>query len=100
MTKRTLTIKTKSMNKASKSSKAEVAPTPTATAEKFAKWLRAIPQGSDGKVTIQPPISLTPAQWAVLAVDAARQEVTLDDLIQGSVNSFVGLIQEDLGKAA
>ena len=70
------------------------------TSAGFAQWLRSIPQGSDGKVTIQPPISLTQSHWALLAVDAARQNMTLNDLLQGSINTFVGMVQEDLSKAA
>ena len=66
----------------------------------FAQWLRSIPKGSDGKVTIQPPIKLTQSQWAILAVDAARQHMTLNELLQGSINTFVGMVHEDLGKAA
>ena len=66
----------------------------------FSKWLRSIPQGSDGKVTIQPPISLTQSQWAMLAVDAARQNITLNELLQSSVSTFVGMVQDDLAKAA
>ena len=70
------------------------------TSAVFSKWLRSIPQGSDGKVTIQPPISLTQSQWAMLAVDAARQNITLNELLQSSVNTFVGMVQDDLAKAA
>ena len=66
----------------------------------FSKWLRSIPQGSDGSVTNQPPISLTQSQWAMLAVDAARQNITLNELLQSSINTFVGMVQEDLPKAA
>jgi len=51
-------------------------------------------------VKIQQPISLSQAQWAVLAVDAARQNLTLNELLQGSVNTFVGMVQEDQSKAA
>lgn len=76
-------------------------PQSTLTAAAFSKWLRSIPQSSpDGKVTIQPPITLTQAQWAMLAVDAARQKVTLDELVQSSINTFVAMVQEDLEKAA
>ena len=31
---------------------------------------------------------------------AARQNMTLNDLLQGSINTFVGMVQEDLSKAA
>jgi hypothetical protein len=72
----------------------------TGTSAVFSKWLRSIPQGSDGAVTIQPPISLTQSQWAMLAVDAARQNITLNELLQSSINTFVGMVQEDLPKAA
>ena len=70
------------------------------TSAVFSKWLRSIPQGSDGKVMIQPPISLTQSQWAMLAVDAARQNITLNELLQSSVSTFVGMVQDDLAKAA
>lgn len=96
----TLTIrKNKKMKKQSKSTKIRPQSTPT-TAAAFAKWLRSIPQGPDEQVTIQPPISLTQSQWAMLAIDAARQKVTLNELLQGSVNTFAGMVQEDLIKAA
>jgi hypothetical protein len=75
-------------------------PQSTLTASTFAKWLRSIPPSSDGKVTIQPPISLSQSQWAMLAVDAARQKVTLDELLQSSINTFVAMVQDDLDKAA
>jgi hypothetical protein len=82
------------MKKQTKTSKTQPQPSPA-----FARWLRSIPTG-DGKVVIQPPISLTQTQWAMLAVDAARQKVSLNELIQGSVNNFVGMVQEDLTRAA
>lgn len=66
----------------------------------FGKWLRSIPQSSDRTVTLQPPISLTQSQWAMLAVDAGRQGITLDELLQGSIDTFVGMVQDDLAKAA
>ena len=75
-------------------------PLDVSTSAVFSKWLRSIPQGSDGKVTIQPPISLTQSQWAMLAVDAARQNITLNELLQSSVSTFVGMVQDDLAKAA
>ena len=75
-------------------------PQSTLTAAAFSQWLRSIPQSADGRVTIQPPITLTQTQWAMLAVDAARQKVTLDELVQSSINTFVAMVQEDLEKAA
>lgn len=84
------------MKKQTKSDKIHTQSTPAA----FAKWLRSIPKGPDGTVTIQPAISLTPSQWAMLAVDAARRGISLDDLLQGSVNTFVDMVQDDLAKAA
>jgi len=66
----------------------------------FGKWLRSIPQNSDRTVTLQPPVSLTPTQWAMLAVEAARQGITLDNLLQNSIDTFVAMVQEDLAKAA
>lgn len=87
------------MKKQTKSSKTQPHST-SSTSAPFAKWLRSIPQRSDGKVTIQLPISLSPSQWAMLAVDAARRGVTLDQSLQSSVNTFVDIVQDDLGKAA
>lgn len=66
----------------------------------FGKWLRSIPQSSNRTVTLQPPISLTQSQWAMLAVEAARQGISLDDLLQNSINTFVGMVQDDLTRAA
>ena len=66
----------------------------------FGKWLRSIPQSSNRTVTLQPPISLTQTEWAMLAVEAARQGIGLDDLLQNSIDTFVGMVQEDLAKAA
>ena len=66
----------------------------------FGKWLRSIPQGPDRKVVIQPPVSLTQAEWAMLAVDAGRQGITLDQLLQRSINTFVDMVHDDLTKAA
>jgi hypothetical protein len=87
------------MKKQTKSTKIRPQTTP-ATAASFAKWLRSIPQGPDEQVTIQPPIRLTQSQWAMLAIDASRQKITLNELLQGSVNTFAGMVQEDLIKAA
>jgi hypothetical protein len=84
-------MKTQAKSTTSHSSK------PVSTA--FGKWLRSIPQNCDRKVTLQPPVSLTKSQWAMLAVDATRQGITLDQLLQGSINTFVGMVQEDLEKA-
>ena len=83
--------------------KAKATKTPTqsnVTSVVFGKWLRAIPQKSDRRVTLQPPISLSQSQWAMLAVDAARQGITLDELLQGSINTFVSMVQDDLPKVA
>ena len=66
----------------------------------FGKWLRSIPQSSNRTVTLQPPVSLTQSQWAMLAVEAARQGISLDDLLQNSINTFVGMVQDDLARAA
>jgi hypothetical protein len=66
----------------------------------FGKWLRSIPQSSNPTVTLQPPVSLTQTQWAMLAVEAARQGISLDDLLQNSIDTFVGMVQEDFVKAA
>ena len=66
----------------------------------FGKWLRSIPQSSNLTVTLQPPVSLTQTQWAMLAVEAARQGITLDDLLQNSIDTFVGMVQDDIAKAA
>ena len=66
----------------------------------FGQWLRSIPQNSERRVTLHPPISLTRAEWAMLAVEAARQGITLDELLQGSIDTFVGMVQDDVAKAA
>jgi hypothetical protein len=66
----------------------------------FGKWLRSIPQSSNRTVTLQPPISLTQTEWAMLAVEAARQGITLDHLLQNSIDTFVGMVQDDFVKAA
>ena len=71
---------------------------PKLTSSSFGKWLRTIPQNSDQRVTLQPPISLTQSEWAMLAVDASRQGISLDELLQGSINTFVGMVQDDLAK--
>ena len=86
------------MKSKAKSTKSRTQSKPTSTG--FGKWLRAIPTSYDQRVTLQPPVSLTQSQWAMLAVDAARQGVTLDQLLQGSINTFVGMVQDDLEKAA
>jgi hypothetical protein len=86
------------MKKQTKSVKSQPRPTST-NATTFGKWLRSIPR-SDGKVTLQPPLRLTPSQWAILTVDAARRGISLDESLQRSVNTFVDMIQEDLPKAA
>jgi hypothetical protein len=70
------------------------------TSTTFGHWLRAIPQSSEPRVTLQPPIKLSKTQWTMLAVDATRQGITLDELLQNSIDTFVGMVQEDLGKAA
>jgi hypothetical protein len=66
----------------------------------FGKWLRSIPKSSNRTVTLQPPVSLTQNQWAMLAVEAARQGIGLDDLLQNSIDTFVGMVEEDVAKAA
>jgi len=66
----------------------------------FGKWLRSIPQSSNPTVTLHPPVSMTQTQWAMLAVEAARQGITLDDLLQNSINTFVGMVEDDVAKAA
>jgi hypothetical protein len=66
----------------------------------FGKWLRSIPQSSHRMVTLQPPVSLTQTEWTMLAVEAARQGISLDDLLQNSINTFVTMVQEDVAKAA
>jgi hypothetical protein len=73
---------------------------PKVTSGVFGKWLRSIPKSSDRSVTLQPPVSLTQTQWALLAVEASRQGLGLDDLLQNSIDTFVGMVEEDLGKAA
>jgi hypothetical protein len=45
-------------------------------------------------------VSLTQAEWAMLAVDAGRQGITLDQLLQRSINTFVDMVHDDLTKAA
>ena len=70
------------------------------TSTTFGQWLRAIPQNSESRVTLQSPIRLSKSQWAMLAVDAARRGITLDELLQGSIDTFVGMVEDDLGKAA
>lgn len=84
----------KSQTKSKSSSQAKL------TSNTFGKWLRSIPQGSDRKVVLQPPVSLTQSQWAMLAVDAGRRGISLDALLQGSINTFVDMVQDDLTKAA
>ncbi len=86
------------MKKQTKSVKTQSRSSSTA-AVPFGKWLLSIPR-SDGKVTLQPPIELTPSQWAILTVDAARRGISLDESLQRSINTFVDIIQEDLPKAA
>jgi hypothetical protein len=86
------------MKKQTKSAKSQSRPS-SSGATTFGKWLRSIPR-SDGKVTLQPPIQLTPSQWAILSVDAARRGISLDESLQRSINTFVDVIQEDLPKAA
>jgi len=86
------------MKAKAKSTKSQTTSKPTSAA--FGQWLRAIPQNSDQGVTLQPPIKLSKSQWAMLAVDANRQGVTLDELLQSSIDTFVGMVQEDLVKAA
>ena len=81
-----------------KSTKSQPQSKVTSTA--FGQWLRAIPQNSEGRVTLNPPVSLTKAEWAMLAVDANRQGITLDELLQRSIDTFVGMVQDDLAKAA
>jgi hypothetical protein len=66
----------------------------------FGKWLRSIPQSSNPTVTLQPPVSLTQTEWTMLAVEAARQGISLDDLLQNSINTFVAMIKDDFAKAA
>jgi hypothetical protein len=66
----------------------------------FGKWLRSIPQNSGQTVTLQPPVRLSQTQWAMLAVEASRQGITLDELVQSSIDTFVGMVEEDLAKAA
>jgi hypothetical protein len=66
----------------------------------FGKWLRSIPQNSGQTVTLQPPVRLSQTQWAMLAVEASRQGVTLDELVQSSIDTFVGMVEDDLAKAA
>jgi hypothetical protein len=36
----------------------------------------------------------------MLAVEAARQGIGLDDLLQNSIDTFVGMVEEDVAKAA
>jgi len=86
------------MKRQAKSTKSQPQPKPTAAA--FGKWLRSIPQHSDLKVTLQPPVSLTQTQWTMLAVEAARRGVTLDRLLQGSINTFAQMVEDDLARAA
>ena len=66
----------------------------------FGKWLRSIPQNSGQVVTLAPPVRLTQTQWALLAVEASRQGITLDELLQSSIDTFVGMVHDDLAKAA
>jgi hypothetical protein len=82
----------------SKSTKSQSQTKPTSKA--FGKWLRAIPQSSDRSVTLQPPLSLSQSQWAMLAVDAGRRGISLDQLLQGSLNTFVDMVQDDLVQRA
>lgn len=82
----------KSANKAQTQSKL--------TSATFGKWVRSIPQNSDRRVTLQPPITLTKNQWTMLAVDASRQGISLDELLQSSINTFVGMVEDDVAKAA
>jgi hypothetical protein len=95
----TLNKQSNTMKKQTKSVKNQPRPTSTG-ATTFGKWLRSIPTRSDGKVTLQPPVRLTPSQWAILTVDAARRGISLDESLQRSINTFVDMIQEDLPKAA
>ena len=87
------------MKKQTKFVKTQPRPTSTSSTS-FGKWLRSIPTSSDGTVTLQPPVRLTPSQWAILTVDAARRGITLDESLQRSINTFVDMVQEDLPKAA
>ena len=66
----------------------------------FGKWLRSIPQSSNRTVTLQPPVTLTQTDWTMLAVEAARQGISLDELLQNSINTFVAMVQDDVAKAA
>jgi hypothetical protein len=74
------------------------------TTETFGKWVRQIPRGaSSTPVTLQVPITLSEKAWVILAVDAAQREITLNEHLQGTVDSYLELVQDDLrlvGKAA
>ena len=86
------------MKSQSKSSKSQSQP--KVTSGVFGKWLRSIPKTSDKTVTLQPPVRLTQNQWTMLAVEASRQGIGLDDLLQNSIDTFVGMVEEDVAKAA
>jgi hypothetical protein len=58
--------------------------------------VRQIKGASSTMVTIPVPITLSEKAWVVLAVDAAQRENSLDQHLQGAINSFLDLLQEDL----
>lgn len=91
-------MKTKNKNKN------KTAARPAKTVASFTKWVRQIPKGaSNAMVTVQVPITLSERAWAILAVDASQRESSLNEHLQGSVDSFLEMVQDDLrlvGKAA
>lgn len=67
------------------------------TTETFSKWVHQIPKGaSSALVTLQVPVTLSEKAWVILAVDAAQREITLNEHLQGTIDSFLELVQEDL----